>query len=315
MGEATDGSRGGCKTRGARVCRLAAMALALTGSQAPVAAALPRPAVPLGVLHNDRTLIAAAGDLTLSVKDIDAEPGSDTPIAVKLPSEAELRAAGAEQGTYLLIRNLPEGVSVSAGMATGHIRVVPLHEVPTLRLISKPSVNAQFQLKFRLIGRDNRLLAETTATVKLSPIQDVAALAPVAPEVPKPLGAQKPQEGPKPQEVPKPPEVQKPQVPSGPQAGAEPLTPRAEAVLLARGQEVMQQGGIAAARLIFQALATRGSAAGALALARSYDPAYVVPSAVAPELSLTEARKWYERAAELGDPDAKRRLAEIPSSP
>ena len=290
MGEATDGSRGGCKTRGARVCRLA-MALALTGSQAPVAAALPRPAPPLGLLHNDRTLIAAAGDLTLSVKDIDAEPGSDPPIAIKLPSEAELRAAGAEQGTYLLIRNLPEGVSVSAGMATGHIRVVPLHEVPTLRLISKPSMNAQFQLKFRLIGRDNRLLAETTATVKLSPIQDVAALAPVAPEVPKP------------------------QVQSGPQAGAEPLTPRAEAVLLARGQDVMQQGGIAGARLIFQALAIRGSAAGALALARSYDPAYVVPSAVAPELSLTQARKWYERAAELGDPDAKRRLAEIPSSP
>jgi len=79
MGEATDGSRGGCKIRGARVCRLA-MALALTGSQAPIAAALPRPAAPLGALHNDRTLIAAAGDLTLSVKDIDAEPGSDPPL-------------------------------------------------------------------------------------------------------------------------------------------------------------------------------------------------------------------------------------------
>jgi TPR repeat protein len=55
-----------------------------------------------------------------------------------------------------------------------------------------------------------------------------------------------------------------------------------------------------------------GSAAGALALARSYDPAYVPKSAVsAPAPDLAEARKWYERAAELGDADAKRRLTEI----
>ncbi len=84
--------------------------------------------------------------------------------------------------------------------------------------------------------------------------------------------------------------------------------------MLARGKDLLQQGGIAAARIIFEDLATSGSAAGALALARSYDPAFVAASAAsAPAPNLAEARKWYERAAELGKPDAKRRLTEIAS--
>lgn len=247
------------------------MVLSVTESQAAIAVAIPQ----YMVSHESRALIAAGSTLPFSVKDIEAEPGNDTPIAINLPSGAELRGAGAEVGTFLLIRNIPKDVSFSAGMATGHICVVPLREASTLRLISKPSVNAQFELEFRLIGPNNRLLAKTNVTLNLRPRDVVGALGPASPK---------------------------------PDA----LTPKAEAVLLARGKDLMQEGGIAAARLIFEELATHGSAVGALALARSYDPAYLIPSAASvPAPSLAEARKWYERAAELGNPDAKRRLVEI----
>lgn len=285
----------------AGACCLAVL-LGLGGGQAAGALALPLRAAGLAAMHQDGALIAAADSaLTLSVKDIDAEPGIDAPITIKLPSIAELRAAGAEEGTYLLIRGLPDGVNVSAGMAAGRVWVVPLREAAALRLISKPGMSAQVQLKFHLIGWNNRLLAETATALNLRPIQAVAALAPLQPEAARPQPQAQPEPQPLPQALPQ------------PQPRPQPLTLREEAVLLARGKDVMQQGGIAAARLIFQALATRGSADGALALAQSYDPAFVARSASAPEPNLAEARKWYERAAELGNTDAKRRLTEIAS--
>ncbi|WP_088347106.1 MULTISPECIES: SEL1-like repeat protein [Rhodomicrobium] len=268
------------------------MILALAGSAQASAPATPGQLAGLAAWHEGQIILAADGNLTFSVKSIDAEPGIEAPIAMILPSAAELRAAGAGEGTFLLIRNIPEGVSVSAGMATGRVWVVPLREAPTLRLLSKPGASAQFQLGFHLIGPNNRVLAETTVPVTLRPIQPVVAVGPAIP--------------PRPETPLKPPAQTRPQ--------AEPLSPQAEAVLLARGREVLEQGGIAAARIIFEELATHGSAAGALALARSYDPAYAGASrGSAPPPNLAEARKWYERAAELGNPDAKRRLAEIAS--
>lgn len=261
------------------------MVLAMTGSQAAIAAPIPGHAARLMASHAARTLIAAENNVTFSVQDIEAESGNDTPIAITLPSGAQLRSAGAETGTFVLIRNIPEGVSVSAGMATGRVWVVPLREALSLRLISHPGVSAQFQLEFHLIGPNSRELAERTIRVDLRPVQTVAALGPENPAAPAPVQ---------------------------PPPQAEPLTPKAEAVLLRRGKDIMQQGGVAAARIIFEELAMRGSAAGALTLARSYDPAYIDPSAAsAPAPSLDEARKWYKHAAELGNSDAKRRLAEI----
>jgi hypothetical protein len=241
--------------------------------------------------------MTAANVLSFSVQDIEAEPGKDVPIAVKLPSAVELRDAGAEEGTFILIRNVPEGVSVSAGMATGRIWVVPLREVGALRLSFKPGMNARFQIGFHLIGPGNRILAETTVSVAVEPRETIAAISATPPKAEAPPAD--------------PPQLDAPRKPARPQTQAA-LPPEEEATLLARGKDVLQQGGIVAARLIFEELAKRGSAAGALALARSHDPAFIAPSAAsasAPNMEL--ALKWYERAAELGNPDAKRRLAEI----
>ena len=236
--------------------------------------------------------------MSFSVQDIEAEPGKDAPIAIIIPSPAELRDAGAEEGTFILIRNIPEGVSVSEGMATGRIWVVPLREARTLRLVTKPGMNARFQIGFHLIGPGNRILAEATVGVVVGPRQAVAAIATPPPRAEVPKAA--------------PPQPDAPRKSVRPQTQAPPLPLEEEEILLAKGKDVLRQGGIAAARLIFEELARRGSAAGALALARSYDPTYVAQSpasALAPNMAL--ALKWYERAAELGNPDAKRRLAEI----
>ena len=272
-------------------CSLA-IVLAVIGTPMADAAPIRGLAAALAVTPEGRTLVAENA-LGFSVKDIEAEPGKDVPFAIELPSPAELRGAGADTGTFLLIRNVPEDVIMSAGMATGRNWVVPLREAAELRLISKPNSSARFQMGFHLIGPNNRVLAETTVTVDLRSRKTVAAASTVTVH----------------EEPPKP-EPPKKLVPQPPQAAA--LPPSEEAVLLARGKQLLQQGGIVAARLIFEELATHRSAAGALALAQTYDPAYVARSkASAPAPDMAEARKWYARAVELGNSDAQRRLAEI----
>jgi hypothetical protein len=310
MGEGTDYSRRGRATLRARILCYSILFCGAGSEAAPVA--LPGQVTGPALSDEGRVLVAEALPLTFSVKDIEAESGSDTAITVAVPSEAELRAAGSPTSTFVLIRNIPEGVIISPGMASGRIRVVPLRDAPSLRLLSRPDINTQFQLEFYLIGQSNRALAQATAAVTLHPRPAFAAPAP-APTSPKselPTAAVQPRPEPEPLKPP----AQALPAPSKQPAQAEPLSSEVEAVLLARGRNVLQQGGIAAARIMFEELASAGSAAGAFALAQTYDPALATRAAgAAPPPSLAEARRWYQRAAELGNADAERRLAEIGS--
>jgi uncharacterized caspase-like protein len=82
--------------------------------------------------------------------------------------------------------------------------------------------------------------------------------------------------------------------------------------LLAIGQKWLEQGNISAARAFLQRAADAGSADAALAMGATYDPAEQARLAlfgVVPDRN--EARKWYERARELGSAEAEMRLARL----
>lgn len=74
-----------------------------------------------------------------------------------------------------------------------------------------------------------------------------------------------------------------------------------EKKLMQRANELLQRGDVTGARLLFEHLASRGSAIGAFALAQSYDQKYLEKLYVR---GLTANQKqadfWYRRAAELG---------------
>jgi hypothetical protein len=296
MSGETDACNRRVKICAAMACGVAIL-LAETGAPQAFAGTILGHAAALATSLEGDMVIPVASSLSFSVRDIEAEPGKEAPIAIIVPSPEELRDAGAE-GAFVLIRNIPEGVSFSEGMATGRIWVVPLREATKLRLISRPGMNARFRVGFHLIGPGNRVLAEDTVSVAVGPRETVAAITAPPPRAEVPTAAL--------------PQVDLPKKPVQSQTQAAALPTQEEAILLERGREVLKQGSIAAARLIFEELARRGSAVGALALARSYDPAHL-PSAAASVLApnMAVALKWYKRAAQLGNPDAKRRLAEI----
>ena len=95
-------------------------------------------------------------------------------------------------------------------------------------------------------------------------------------------------------------------------AGETKLAPKTEETLLQRAAQYIQTGNISGARLLFVYLADRGSVKAALRLARTYDPSYLKDLGVAGlEGNLDQAKRWYERAAELGNRDAKTRLTQL----
>jgi hypothetical protein len=92
---------------------------------------------------------------------------------------------------------------------------------------------------------------------------------------------------------------------------------RAIATKLKLGVELMRYGEVTKARVMFQRVADAGEGAGAFALAETYDPLVLeelrLRKGIMPDLAL--AHSWYERARDLGSPDARDRISRLARLP
>lgn len=84
------------------------------------------------------------------------------------------------------------------------------------------------------------------------------------------------------------------------------------AMLMKRGQYFIDSGDISSAQLLYRRAAEAGSAQGAFALASTYDSHYLAAHQVIGVAGNdAKARIWYQRALDLGSPDAKGMLAQL----
>jgi TPR repeat protein len=84
------------------------------------------------------------------------------------------------------------------------------------------------------------------------------------------------------------------------------------AALLKRAKGLIAIGDIAPARLLLERAADAQEAGAALLLAQTYDPAVLgTPDMRSITPDPAAARDWYQKAARLGSPDAKQRLAQM----
>jgi hypothetical protein len=105
-------------------------------------------------------------------------------------------------------------------------------------------------------------------------------------------------------------ESQMPLVSTAPRINDEEMTDR-----LASGRYFLIIGDVVAARLAFRRAAESGNAQAALALAGTFDPLVLKSlGAVGVVSDPATARRWYQKAAELGSPDAPQRLSELAQS-
>lgn len=84
------------------------------------------------------------------------------------------------------------------------------------------------------------------------------------------------------------------------------------AQLVARGDELLATGDIAAARLFYQRAAEQGSALAATAVGQTYDPIYLEQARVRGVRGDAKlAAEWYRKATAAGDPQADLRLKRL----
>jgi hypothetical protein len=263
------------------------------------AAAQPRWALAVAVLGVMSALLAtgpACGETSaLPLRLAQTSPADSLRITVapaisaRSASQAalQIRIAPADalpRNCFVRVRGLPPAVSLSEGYATTPgAWAVPLYALASLQMIVPAGVTGRAELSISLVGEDGTLLADAKAVLVVElPVE----AAPKETKAEAPTPARPPILSPADREV-------------------------AERFVV-RGERELEQGQVAVARQFFLRAAQAGLARGALLLAATYDPRELARWRVqGVQPSLDEARKWYERARELGAPEAEERLARL----
>ncbi len=228
-----------------------------------------------------------------------AQPASQASLPIKVGPQEALPS-----NSFVRLRGLPPTISLTEGHAIGPGSwAIPLFGLSGLKANVPTGVSGRSEIVISLVAVDGTLLAEATTALVVGP---AAMLDPpeqkraggVTP--PPPVPAVRPERSALP--VPRPPEL----------SDEEKL--RAEK-LVAQGERFFAQGNIAVARQFFRRAAEVGFAPGAIRLAATFDPAELSRlQAQGVVADRAEARKWYERARELGATEAEERLARLGGS-
>jgi hypothetical protein len=219
-------------------------------------------------------------------------PGEEVPLRLELPAKP-MPGEAASMG-FVRILGLPPMFSLNRGFAAAGTWAVSLAEADALALATPVSFEGTLVLTIELVRDESDEPQRWQIQITLVPHLAGAtppppALAPAIPAAPQP----------------------KPAESIGSMKAAQPLRAAARAQM-DRGRQLLHENDIAAARLIFKRLAESGVAEAAFAMAQTYDPEFLktIPTAgLQPDL--VQARKWYERAAVMGNASAALRFGEL----
>jgi hypothetical protein len=250
------------------------------------------------VAASHRASWAQASRPTILVTDtVTAEAAGEVSLSIRVGPPSAL-----PRGSFLRIRGLPTLAALSDGhsIAPGSW-AVPLTALGDLKITLPATATGRSEMVITLVATDGAVLAETRSILVVSAPSGRAGQARGETSVPLTIlraGT--------PDRVEPPPPV----LPRGPK-----LSPDAyqRAVrLMRRGDEQLAQGGIAQARLFYERAAEAGLAEAAMALAATYDAAELDRLGVLGlQPDRNAARRWYERALQLGAPEAQQRLTRL----
>jgi TPR repeat protein len=211
-----------------------------------------------------------------------AEAASRLPLQIQVGPQDALA-----KNSFIRIRGLPATVALSEGHAIAPgAWAVPLAALPGLGLILPAGVEGPSEVAISLVSVEGAVLAEAKTTLIVAPARARAA----SPEPPTSVA---------------------------PVVVAPKLSPaeRERALgLHTMGLEQLQRGNVFAARKFFERAAEAGLAQGAVAAAGTYDPDELAKlRVVGLQPDVEAARKWYEKARELGAVEAGERLRRLGS--
>ncbi len=217
--------------------------------------------------------------------------------------------------TNLVFYGVPGEIKMSVGERAGRTWIVPRAELNKLSLISDPEFQGPVDLEVELQNSNTSISERAKLAVNIGPFSETIVAEAgetrnvirgtsvvVANQVNKPNNQQAVLgENAKSLANVKP-------VRSQPKR----ISPALESGLLKRGKDFMSVGDFASARLAFEHLAASGHAGGAVALAETFDPQFLVANeARGLQGDIEQALKWYRHAVSLGHEEAMSRVREL----
>ena len=208
------------------------------------------------------------------------------------------------RNAFVRLRGLPSMVALSEGHSIGPGSwAVSLAALPDLKIMLPAGSAGRSEIVVSLVAIDGKVLAETKSTLAVSAAPKVeksqAQLDTAPPAVASILRAG---------------------VAEGAERSGEPSQPATQTPqdreralrLVKKGDEQLTEGNVSAARLFYERAADAGLAQGAMALAATFDGAELERLGVRGiQPDVKQARRWYERARQLGASDAEQRLRRI----
>ena len=238
-------------------------------------------AADLGPASLTRPAEAQQGRATIIVPAVvKAQPASKTPLPIRVtPPDAPAR------NSFIRIRGLPFAAALTEGHAIAPgAWAVPLNALANLNVILPVGIQGSSDISINLVSVDGAILAEAKLVLAIEAVSAAAA-----PRTETPAARER--------------------------LVVPPLPPeeRERALSLhAKGLEQMERGSVYTARKFFERAAEIGLAQSAVALAATYDPDELSKlQVVGLQPDEAAARKWYEKARELGAPEAPERLRRL----
>jgi TPR repeat protein len=213
-----------------------------------------------------------------------------------------------------------------AGVSNGHsiapgAWAIPLAALPSLQIMVPAGASGRAEVSITLVSIDGTVLAQTKTTLIVAQGDKVVtAEKAAAPQKPATARASAPPPAPPAatasilRTAPIPPGATSPEAkaPESLSAASTPEDRERALRLMKKGDDQMQEGNIAGARLFYERAADAGLAQAAMALAATYDASelsHVSRRGIQPDP--TQARRWYERAKQLGAAEAAARLQRL----
>ncbi len=248
---------------------------------------------------------------TLAVQDGSGFTNDPVPLGIHVgapPPDAFVSISGLTAGSRL----------TSGRRVNGSEWRVPATEISGVSVIPPEGYNGQMLVTAELRDATGAALTGTSTRLTWQAVPNAApSLATVAPRAvtPAPAAVAPPVVAPPPVVAAAPPVAVATAAPlaiPAPPAPAETvrsLDPREVAALIKRGQDLLASGDVQSARLLLMRGAEARDARSALLVGTTYDPALLRQiGADGPLADPAQARIWYQRAKEWGEPDAQRKL-------
>jgi len=215
-------------------------------------------------------------------------PGELLPLRLSLPAQVPARGGSGNDGRGLLrIGGIPPSCSLNRGFVTAGTWYVSLDDAKSLALSTPKEFEGSLLLTINLVQAQNRTPISWQVRIAIAARADASQRLTAAellipdpePAAPRPVPA---------------------------------ILGAADRAQLQRARDLLRNNDVAAARLVFKRLANANIAEAAFELARTYDPDFLKTIQTSgSEADLTQAQKWYERAAQLGDRAATIRVNEL----